>query len=236
MRFLRRGGGEAEQPIDQRLETFWSWWAGAKDGIAADIERGTVAGRAQEISAAVDALHSKLAWELSPGATAKHALVVSPEGNAEFRHGDVVAAEDFYWADPAIFAVLPLPVFRGDLRSALAAPNSLTLSRAIARKYFGRDDVVGQTIIVHRQPMTITAVVEDIPALTELKRNGIFLSANSPNAPGFAAQGPKPGQSALTYVRLRPGVSVPAIRQRLHDAVAPVLAGPCGFRKCTRPL
>ena len=67
MRFLRRGGGEAEQPIEQRLEAFWAWWAGAKDGIAADIERGTVAGRAQEISAAVDALHSKLAWELSPG-------------------------------------------------------------------------------------------------------------------------------------------------------------------------
>ena len=85
MRFLRRGGGEAEQPIEQRLEAFWAWWAGARDGIAADIERGTVAGRAPEISGAVDALHSKLAWELSPGSTAKHALVVSPEGNAEFR-------------------------------------------------------------------------------------------------------------------------------------------------------
>ena len=85
MRFLRRGGGEAEQPIEQRLEAFWTWWAVARDGIAADIERGTVAGRATEISGAVDALHAKLAWELSPGATAKHALVVSPEGNAEFR-------------------------------------------------------------------------------------------------------------------------------------------------------
>jgi hypothetical protein len=85
MRFLRRGGGDAQQPIEQRLETFWDWWAGAKDGIAADIERGTIAGRAPEISAAVDAIHSKLAWELSPGSTATHALVVSPEGNAEFR-------------------------------------------------------------------------------------------------------------------------------------------------------
>ena len=70
MRFLRRGGGEAEQPIEQRLEAFWTWWAAARDGIAADIERGTVAGRAPEISGAVDALHAKLAWELSPGATA----------------------------------------------------------------------------------------------------------------------------------------------------------------------
>jgi hypothetical protein len=85
MRFLRRGGGEPEPSIEQRLEAFWAWWAGAKDGLAADIERGTIAGRAPEISDAVDRLHGKLAWELSPGSTAKHALVVSPEGNAEFR-------------------------------------------------------------------------------------------------------------------------------------------------------
>jgi hypothetical protein len=85
MRFLRRGGGEAGQPIEQRLDAFWTWWASAKDGIAADIGRGTVAGRAGEISAEVNRLHKKLAWELSPGSTAEHALVVSPEGNPELR-------------------------------------------------------------------------------------------------------------------------------------------------------
>ncbi len=85
MRFLRRGGGEPEQPIEQRLEAFWAWWLAAKDGIATDIERGTVGGRAGEISVAVKRLHEKLAWELSPGAAATHALVVSPEGNPELR-------------------------------------------------------------------------------------------------------------------------------------------------------
>jgi hypothetical protein len=85
MRFLRRGGGEPEQPIEQRLEGFWAWWAGARDGIAADVERGTVGGRAGDISEAVNRLHAKLAWELSPGVAAKHALVVSPEGNPELR-------------------------------------------------------------------------------------------------------------------------------------------------------
>ncbi|HEX5826374.1 MAG TPA: hypothetical protein VFY23_02555 [Candidatus Limnocylindrales bacterium] len=87
MRFLRRGGGDAEQPppLEQRLDAFWAWWAGARDGITADIERGAVAGRAAEISEAVNRLHEKLAWELSPGSAARHALVVSPEGNPELR-------------------------------------------------------------------------------------------------------------------------------------------------------
>ena len=86
MRFLRRGGGEAEQPDRAAARGVLGLVGRSEDGIAADIERGTVAGRAPEISSAVDALHSKLAWELSPGSTAKHALVVSPEGNASSAH------------------------------------------------------------------------------------------------------------------------------------------------------
>ena len=86
MRFLRRGStSESEQPIEQRLQAFWAWWAGAKDGIAADIPRGTVAGRAAEISAEVNRVHPSLAWELGKGATAEHAFVVSCEGNPEIR-------------------------------------------------------------------------------------------------------------------------------------------------------
>jgi hypothetical protein len=85
MRFLRRGRGESDQPIERRLEGFWAWWSGARDSIAADIERGTVGARAGEISEAVHRLDPKLAWELSPGTTAKHAFNMSAEGNPEVR-------------------------------------------------------------------------------------------------------------------------------------------------------
>src|SRR4051794_11420404 len=86
MRFLRRGSaGESEQPIEQRLDAFWAWGAGAKDGIAADIPRGTGGERAAEISAEVNRVHPSLAWELGKGATSEHAFVVSCEGNPEIR-------------------------------------------------------------------------------------------------------------------------------------------------------
>jgi hypothetical protein len=85
MRFLRRGGGEDGRPIEQRLEAFWAWWAGAKDGIAADIARGTIGSRTGEISDAVKAVDPRLAWELGAGAVAQDALVVACEGNAELR-------------------------------------------------------------------------------------------------------------------------------------------------------
>ncbi|HKF86066.1 MAG TPA: hypothetical protein VKB30_09800 [Candidatus Limnocylindrales bacterium] len=85
MRFLRRGGGESEQPIEQRVDAFWTWWAGVRDGLAADIEAGTVPARTGEISEEVHRLHAKLAWELGPGTSARHAFNMSAEGNPEVR-------------------------------------------------------------------------------------------------------------------------------------------------------
>ena len=83
MRFLRRGA--TEEGLEPKLESFWTWWAGAKDAIAKDIPARQVARRANEISAAVAAVDKRLAWELSPGKTSQHMLVVTPEGSAEVR-------------------------------------------------------------------------------------------------------------------------------------------------------
>ena len=56
------------------------------------------------------------------------------------RRGDVEAVEpSFYFADPEIFDVLPLRAAAGDLRTALARPDGLVLTRRMARKYFGTD-------------------------------------------------------------------------------------------------
>jgi hypothetical protein len=68
------------------IEGFWAWWA--TEGRA--LAEATIAGGSNEalvagISRRVSQLHPGLAWELSPGATSMHCLVVSPEGNAELR-------------------------------------------------------------------------------------------------------------------------------------------------------
>jgi hypothetical protein len=83
MRFLRRG--PSEDPLDAKIERFWAWWAGAKDAIAKDIPARMVARRASEISSAVSAIDTRLAWELAQGKSAQHMLVVTPEGSAEVR-------------------------------------------------------------------------------------------------------------------------------------------------------
>jgi hypothetical protein len=83
MRFLRRGG--QDEDLGTRIAAFWTWWAGAKGGLDADLAAGRLPGRVDEIGRRVSAIHPKLAWEMAPGRVARHMFVVSPEGNPEVR-------------------------------------------------------------------------------------------------------------------------------------------------------
>src|SRR5580658_6052801 len=78
---------------------------------------------------------------------------------ATLRHGNVEAHELVYWADPNAFEVLPLPVVAGDLKSALSRPDAIVLSRSIARKYFGRDTPLGETLVEKFDGRPETAVL-----------------------------------------------------------------------------
>jgi hypothetical protein len=81
MRFFRRG--DAEPTSD-----FWAWWAGARDRIANAIETGSFDAKLiDEVSRAVRGVDPRLAWEFARGRQARHALCVTPEGNAEVRPG-----------------------------------------------------------------------------------------------------------------------------------------------------
>jgi len=122
------------------------------------------------------------------------------------RRGDIEANEAVVWADAEIFDVLPFHGLDGDLKSALQSPDSIVLTKSIARKYFGRENVVGETLEVDRQHvMRITAVLDDPPARSHLNIH-VLLSGTAPFSPfankkccGIAFNGP------MTYARLEPG-------------------------------
>lgn len=140
---------------------------------------------------------------------------------ATVRRGDFVAAEqNLHWADPDFFRVMPLPTIAGDLTSALDAPDSIVITRAVARKYFGRDTPMGQTLLVDQHPMRVTAVLEDLPSQTHLTAD-MFASGRAANS--VIAQAEKVdtplNNNIATYFRLRPGASVTEVEQQLPGFV-----------------
>lgn len=136
------------------------------------------------------------------------------------------------WTDPDFFEVLPYPVFAGDPVAALHDPNGLVLTRSVARKYFGVDAPIGETLLVlapdgddalstTAHPMRVSAVLDDIPRQTHLEQFKIFAS-------GSAAWGPLAREDRLpstvpifwTYARLPTGMSADRIRYGLEAFAA----------------
>jgi putative ABC transport system permease protein len=132
---------------------------------------------------------------------------------ARFQQGEVTAFESFFWADTEFFSVMPLPVLHGTLKDALARPNDMVLTAATARKYFGRDDVVGRTLRVAGYPMTVRAVLRDLPANATTLDNGIFISfLGAPAQRGAQKSGaltrlPAASNFASIYLRTKPGAT-----------------------------
>ena len=74
--------------------------------------------------------------------------------------------------DSLFFEVFSFPLLYGDVETALSQPNNLLVSREMALKYFGREDVVGETLTWYadeQQDLTITGVLENVPVTSHFK-------------------------------------------------------------------
>ena len=81
--------------------------------------------------------------------------------------GDKSFREDaFAFVDSNFFNVFTLPFLQGDARTALIEPNTVVITEAVARKYFGNRNPMGQIISFNdknKAPCKITGVIENVP-------------------------------------------------------------------------
>ncbi|RDB05360.1 ABC transporter permease [Runella aurantiaca] len=82
--------------------------------------------------------------------------------------GDKHFREDIQIGDSTLLTMYGFPLLHGDARTALNQPNSVVLSEKMALKYFGKTDIVGQTIQIEsftseRKNFMITAVLAPLP-------------------------------------------------------------------------
>jgi len=146
-------------------------------------------------------------------------------------YGRQKSTETIYWADPNLSVVLPLPTYAGDVAAALHTADSLVLSRSYARRFFGRDAPLGESLLVEGHSMIVRAVIQDPPPNGTHRPHDIIAAGIT----GFSPTNNKESQtvqklgnvaipSGYTYVRLKPGTDVAAFRQTL-----PRLLQMCGL-------
>ncbi|HWY61409.1 MAG TPA: FtsX-like permease family protein [Rhizomicrobium sp.] len=160
-------------------------------------------------------------------------------GPGVLSRGEIQAREKFAWADPEFFRINRVPVLYGDLNTALDRPDGLVITLAMARKYFGYDNVVGQTLTLdHVHPMIVTAVIYDFPMNASNNKNTVFASSLASfsrmsmdaGQPGLSPDGGM-RSDGITLVRLRPGASLDALNRRAAALVGRFVPPSLPFRR-----
>jgi putative ABC transport system permease protein len=134
-------------------------------------------------------------------------------------------------------------VVAGNLATALQRPDGLVLDRSTARRYFGRDNPLGETLEVRSatsrglHTMTVTAVIEDLPAGSTSFQAAIFgsgLAAHSLLAQIDRAPSGERGNNAagvLTFARIASVDAIPAIQAGLSPVMNELLKSSDGSTK-----
>lgn len=101
------------------------------------------------------------------------ALILVPR--ADGSHDKFQEESGVVYTEPSFFRIFDRTVLRGEGYSGLDAPNEAVISRSIALKYFGSEDVLGKLIRYGNNDFKIAGLVEDAPRNTDLPFN-VFLS------------------------------------------------------------
>ncbi|MDB5116589.1 MAG: FtsX-like permease family protein [Mucilaginibacter sp.] len=126
---------------------------------------------------------------------------------------DNAVKEEVAYADSSVFKIFTWPLLRGNLSHMFDAPCNVVLSETAAKKYFGHNDPLGQTLMINGQTKaTVTGIMKDIPYSSHLRVDFIFSIStllddnwnNSWTRFGF-----------YTYFLLQPGQSAASLQSKL---------------------
>jgi putative ABC transport system permease protein len=126
---------------------------------------------------------------------------------------------DSYLADSTVFDVFSFNLLHGDKKTALREPFSIVLTESMAKKYFGDEDPLGQTIKLDYDNYKITGVVEDVPENSHFRfSNLISFSTWSRNNKGGEERGWF-WNGFHTYVLLRDASDADKVRAKMKDFI-----------------
>ncbi|MFH1701370.1 MAG: ABC transporter permease [Candidatus Zixiibacteriota bacterium] len=138
-----------------------------------------------------------------------------------FYYHDKSFYSEGYFADERFFDVFSFPFIMGEPRKALTEPNTLVITKGFARKYFGDDDPIGETISFDKKyDLRVTGVIDDIPSNSHLQFDFLVSFATyAATASGKSYTRCWACNLFLTYVKLHDNVEIAPLNGKLDEMI-----------------
>lgn len=134
------------------------------------------------------------------------------------KYGDKSFTEErVMWADSNFFEFFTFELLQGDPKTALKEPNTMVVTEAIAKKYFGDEAAVGKIVTFGNQntSYTVTGVVKGAPSNSHFHFNILLSSAGNENM----RNGIWLNNYLFTYFKLKPNASLEAVNRKYEQLV-----------------
>ncbi|MGJ1418360.1 ABC transporter permease [Sphingobacterium spiritivorum] len=85
--------------------------------------------------------------------------------------GKVFNEDGLVFADEPFFDVFSFDFIKGNPAVALKEPNSIVITESTAKRYFGEEEALGESLTMNNTPWKVTGVIKDIPSYSQIQFN-----------------------------------------------------------------
>jgi putative ABC transport system permease protein len=165
---------------------------------------------------------------LGPEVTDRYPEIISytrvhrPWNSTLISHDEIKFYEkELVYADSGFFRTFSFEVIQGNPDKILTRPNTLVLTRSMARKYFGNEDPVGKVLSRNNsQDLEITGIIEDPPKNSHFSFSGIISFVTLYQGDRAKWMDSWIGNiNYYTYIRTSPGTTAEEIERKVNETV-----------------
>jgi putative ABC transport system permease protein len=132
----------------------------------------------------------------------------------------VFAEEDTMAADPSFFRMFSFALLQGDPDTVLSEPQTIVITEASAKKYFGETNPLGRILEVDGKPLKINGVVQNAPDNSEI---GFDFITSFQDLPYIREEEDRQSWNLFafkTFVLVRAEADISQLNQKLTEAMA----------------
>ena len=126
--------------------------------------------------------------------------------------------DEMAFVDPNFFSIFTLPLIEGDEKTALLQPNTVIITKSLAKKYFGNEDAIGKTLFFNDDKNVsykVTGLIDKVPANSHFHFD-LFVSMLSLDD---AKSDTWMGSNFFTYLLLEKGADYKKLEAKLPGMV-----------------